>query len=118
SGLFFALLFLFWLTFLESYFPYSYTIYNILNFAIVSLLLIFSIKWERHADTALALLFWFAYVGFKYYDLVWPLLHKSLTLLLIGALVLAVTITLDTLYGPGKDKSVFAHHTKPLPYAK
>lgn len=91
AALAFTLIFLFWLTFRPSIFPYAHEIFNALNFVIVTLLVCVAIRRQRHAEAWIGLVFWFAYITYKYYDLLWPLLHKSLTLAIVGVIVLAVT---------------------------
>ncbi|RTE09765.1 GDYXXLXY domain-containing protein [Paenibacillus whitsoniae] len=39
--------------------------------------------------------FWTAFLVYKYYDLAWKLLHKSISLAIIGSLILAVTVWLE-----------------------
>lgn len=91
SGMFFGLLFLFWLTFLRDLFPYSYELFNLLNFALVTALVFLFIRRNQAWETAISLIFWFLFLGFKYYDLLWTLLHKSITLALLGVIFLVVT---------------------------
>lgn len=91
SGMFFGLLFLFWLTFLGDIFPYSYELFNLLNFAVVTSLVFLFIRRNQAWETTISLIFWFLFLGFKYYDLLWTLLHKSLTLALLGVIFLVVT---------------------------
>ena len=92
SSLFFSLLFLFWLTFLESVFPYAYTLFNIVYAVGVTALLVLYIRQGASRSSVwIALLFWFAFLVYKYYDLLWSLLHKSLTLAIAGLLLFALT---------------------------
>ncbi|WP_410512808.1 GDYXXLXY domain-containing protein [Paenibacillus sp. BR2-3] len=91
GALFFSLLFLFWLTFLGDIFPYSYEVFNILNFTVVTLLVFGFLRREQSLETGLSLIFWFAFLVYKYYDLFWSLLHKSITLALLG--VIAITVS-------------------------
>jgi len=91
AALFFTLLFLFWLTFLESIFPYSREFFNLLFFVLATALVFFAARRERRAELKIALVFWFAFLFYKYYDLLWPLLHKSLTLAAAGLFTLGVT---------------------------
>ncbi len=92
SGLYFGLIALLWLTFLPDIFSYSHLLANLLYFALSSWLVVHFIRREQHTDSTLSLVFWFAYVAFQYYDLVWKLLHKSFTLLVLGGIVFAVTL--------------------------
>lgn len=92
SSLFFALLFLFWLTFLESVFPYAYTLFNIVYaIGVTALLALYIRRRESRTSVWITLLFWFAFLIYKYYDLLWSLLHKSLTLAIAGLLLFALT---------------------------
>jgi uncharacterized membrane protein len=99
NGLFFTLLFLFWLTFFGDIFPYSYEIFNFINFAVVTLLVFGFLRRKQAVDAAISLVFWFVFVAFKYYDTLWTLLHKSITLALSEIIILTVT-------------SIIAHRTK------
>lgn len=91
SGLFFSLLFLFWLTFFDNMFPYSYTLFNLVNFVVVTVLVFAFIRRNEAWEASISLTYWFLFLGFKYYDLLWKLLHKSITLALLGIIALAVT---------------------------
>nr|MBC9203411.1 GDYXXLXY domain-containing protein [Paenibacillus sp. PL91] len=90
-GLFFTLLLLFWLTFMEDIFPYSYELFNIANFIVVTALAFVYVRSNRVLEAAVSLVFWFVFLAFKYYDLFWTLLHKSITLALLGLIAIAVT---------------------------
>lgn len=91
SSLSFTLLFLFWLTFFDDIFPYSYALLNVFYLIIVSYLLFQSIRRNNALETVVSSVFWFAFLVYKYYDLLWSLLHKSITLALLGLLTLTVT---------------------------
>jgi uncharacterized membrane-anchored protein/uncharacterized membrane protein len=95
SGLYFGLILLFWLTFMPSIFAYSHLILNVGYFVLTTWLVVHFIQRERHADSTLSLVFWFAFVAFQYYDLVWKLLHKSFTLLALGIIVFVVMLYLE-----------------------
>lgn len=90
SSLFLTLLFLLWLTFLQSVIPYSHVIFNILNFVVVTYLAFRYLHQHRILHATISVVFWFLFIGFQYYDLLWPLLHKSLTLALLGILALVL----------------------------
>ncbi|WP_179090160.1 GDYXXLXY domain-containing protein [Paenibacillus sp. FSL H8-0548] len=90
-GLLYMLLFLFWLTFMEDIFPYSYELFNVLNFLVVTALTFLFVRRSQALEAAASLTFWFIYIGFKYYDIFWTLLHKSITLALLGLIIIAVT---------------------------
>lgn len=91
GGLFFSLLFLFWLTFLGGIFPYSYELFNGIYFIAVTLLVFGFLRREQSFEAGLSLAFWFAFLVYKYYDIFWSLLHKSLTLALLGIIIIAVS---------------------------
>ncbi|RCW43107.1 GDYXXLXY domain-containing protein [Paenibacillus prosopidis] len=91
NGLFFTLLFLLWLTFLDDFFPYSYEAFNLLNFIFVTILVFVFVRRNQALEAAISLVFWFIFIAFKYYDLLWTLLHKSITLALLGMIAIAVT---------------------------
>lgn len=81
----------FWITFLDPIFKGSYFIFNI-AFAIVSIVfLIVSIRKHRHVEAWISFIFSLAYLIYKYYDLLWSLLHKSITLAISGGIFLLAT---------------------------
>lgn len=90
-GLFFTLLFLLWLTFLDSIFPYSYELFNLVNFIVVTVLVFLFVRRNQVAEATVSFVFWFIFLAYKYYDLFWTLLHKSITLALLGLIAIAVT---------------------------
>ncbi|NIK79137.1 putative membrane-anchored protein/putative membrane protein [Paenibacillus castaneae] len=90
-GLLFTLLFMFWLTIMTDIFPYSYELFNILNFIVVTWLAFFFVRRGKVPEAAMSLVFWFVFIGLKYYDLFWTLLHKSITLALLGVIAIAIT---------------------------
>ncbi|KRF12028.1 GDYXXLXY domain-containing protein [Paenibacillus sp. Soil787] len=69
-----------------------YYIVNMLFFIVVVLAMVMSkqlhIKWIY----AWSMGFWIAFLVYKYYDLAWKLLHKSISFAAIGILVLAFTV--------------------------
>lgn len=90
-GLFFTLLFLLWLTFLDSIFPYSYELFNLVNFIVVTVLVFLFVRRNQVAEATVSFVFWFIFLAYKYYDLFWTLLHKSITLALLGLIAIAIT---------------------------
>ncbi|WP_379138899.1 GDYXXLXY domain-containing protein [Paenibacillus sp. sgz500958] len=94
TALFFTQLFLFWLTFFSDIFPHSYELFNILVFAGLSLLVFTFQRKEQDFEAGLSLAFWFAFLAYKYYDIFWSLLHKSVTLALLGLIVITVSYML------------------------
>lgn len=91
GGLTFSLLFLFWLTFLEGLSPYAYELFNAVFFVASTAAVYVFIRSGRALESAISLVFWFAFIAFKYYDLLWTLLHKSITLALLGLAILGIT---------------------------
>jgi len=90
-GWFFTLLLLFWLTFMEDIFPYSYELFNITNFIVVTIAAFLFVRRNQVFEAAVSFVFWFIFLAFKYYDLFWTLLHKSITLALLGVIAIGVT---------------------------
>lgn len=81
----------FTLTFLNENTPVFYFTVNSLYFTLATFALFYALKGHRSFEYRVGLVFWFAYVVYKYYDLLWSLLHKSITFLLIGCLLLWIT---------------------------
>ncbi|WP_102349783.1 GDYXXLXY domain-containing protein [Bacillus sp. Marseille-P3661] len=95
NSVFYGMLAFFVLTFLNENHAIMYYLINSLYFILTTLLLIY---FMRHTETIffrLMLAFWFAFLIYKYYDLVWGLLHKSFTFLLTGMLILFIARWLD-----------------------
>ncbi|MGZ0038875.1 GDYXXLXY domain-containing protein [Paenibacillus ottowii] len=95
SSLFFSLLFLLWTTFFENVFPHSYMSINIFYFVIVTWMVFTFIRHKQKSEAITSIIFWFIFIGFKYYDLLWTLLYKSFTLALLGIIVLGITWWFD-----------------------
>jgi uncharacterized membrane-anchored protein len=91
SSLFFTLTFLFMLTFFGDIFPYSYELFNLIYFCSVSFLVFVFLRRNLAVEATMSMVFWFVYLAFKYYDLLWPLLHKSITFALLGVITLSLT---------------------------
>ncbi|GMK40335.1 hypothetical protein PCCS19_33910 [Paenibacillus sp. CCS19] len=91
ASFFFTLFYLLCLTFFDDIFPHSYALFNIVNMAAVTLWLFWLIRKHREVEAVICAIFWFVFVSFKYYDLLWSLLHKSVTLGLLGIIMLALT---------------------------
>ncbi|NOV02010.1 GDYXXLXY domain-containing protein [Paenibacillus planticolens] len=81
---------LFILTFITE--SYWYYLINALFFLVVVLALIVSKVRNVRWIYAWSMGFWAAYLVYKYYDLAWKLLHKSVTFAMIGILILGFTI--------------------------
>ncbi|ADO59224.1 hypothetical protein PPSC2_24750 [Paenibacillus polymyxa SC2] len=95
SSLFFSLLFLFWTTFFEDVIPHSYMFMNIFYFVIVTWMVFAFIRHKQKSEAITSVVFWFIFIGFKYYDLLWTLLYKSFTLALLGIIILGITWWFD-----------------------
>ncbi|KAF6579526.1 GDYXXLXY domain-containing protein [Paenibacillus sp. EKM212P] len=91
SSLFFSLLFLFWATFFEDVVPHSYMFINIFYFVIVTGMVFAFARLKQKSEAITSVVFWFIFIGFKYYDLLWTLLYKSFTLALLGIIALGIT---------------------------
>jgi uncharacterized membrane-anchored protein/uncharacterized membrane protein len=91
SGRYFTLIYLFWLTFFDDVFPYSYALFNVFFFGLVTYLLFFFLRRNQARDAMGCGVLWFVFLAFKYYDLLWPLFHKSVTLALLGLIILGIT---------------------------
>jgi hypothetical protein len=62
------------------------TLYNVLFFAATAAMVWFGKRRESGRLIWIGGMFWFAFLFYKYYDLLWNLLHKSLVLILLGAI--------------------------------
>ncbi|MBD8067711.1 GDYXXLXY domain-containing protein [Bacillus sp. PS06] len=91
---FYSLLFLFALTFLNKGLVLE-VIYSLLFFVTTTLLIIFFTRNEDKYANRLTSIFWFAFLVFTYYDFVWSLVHKSISLLIIGIIILMITRIVD-----------------------
>ncbi|WP_208812018.1 GDYXXLXY domain-containing protein [Paenibacillus brasilensis] len=111
SSLFFSLLFLFWATFFEDVIPHSYMLINIFYFVVVTGMVFVFIRLKQKSAAITSVVFWFIFIGFKYYDLLWTLLYKSFTLALLGIIALGITWWLDR-RTPHSGKTAFEadHH--------
>lgn len=69
-----------------------YYIVNVLYFIVVVLALVISKQLHIRWIYAWSMGFWIAFLVYKYYDLAWKLLHKSISFAVIGILILAFTV--------------------------
>jgi uncharacterized membrane-anchored protein/uncharacterized membrane protein len=95
NSLFYALIYFFSLTFMHSYYDFMYYVYNALFFILITVLTFWFNKQGDTIQFRVSLLFWFAFLFYKYYDLVWELLHKSVALFLLGILFIVVAYWYD-----------------------
>ncbi len=89
-SLFYALLFFYALTFLD-HLLWQEIIYSFLFFIITTVLVLFFSRRDDLFLFRMTLVFWIALVISTYYDLVWSLVHKSMSLLLIGLIFFVIT---------------------------
>lgn len=95
NALFYTLLFGFVLTFYNDIHLVLYYLYNGGFFIVTTYLGFHYVQRNQVFRARMVLLFWFVFLFYKYYDLVWQLLHKSIALLIIGAGFLLVAILVD-----------------------
>ncbi|NQX65090.1 GDYXXLXY domain-containing protein [Paenibacillus alba] len=69
-----------------------YYISNIVFFLLVVLALVISKQRQMKWMHAWSMGFWIAFLLYKYYDLAWKLLHKSVSLAIIGIVIVAFTV--------------------------
>jgi uncharacterized membrane-anchored protein/uncharacterized membrane protein len=72
-----------------------YAFYNISYFIAVTTALIYFKKKTYIEEFFITLVYWFIFIGVKYYDLMWELIHKSILFMALGILFLAFTVILD-----------------------
>lgn len=109
ASFFFTLLYLLCLTFFDDIFTYSYVWFNVVNFVVATLLLFWLIRKHREIEAVICAVFWFVFIGFKYYDLLWSLLHKSITLALLGLIILAISYSYARWMNAKIDAQVHSH---------
>lgn len=95
NSLFYSLLSFFILTFLFEDHKFLYYLTNGLYFLITSALVVWALKKQYRIRYKIFLLFWFAYIVYKYYDLIWSLVHKSVTFFIAGLLILLIANYFD-----------------------
>jgi uncharacterized membrane-anchored protein len=95
NSLFYTLLLFFSLTFIHDHFEWIYYVYNALFLIAVTVLVFWSSKNNKTFEYRVGLLFWFAFLVYKYYDFVWKLFHKSIALFILGLLFMVVAYMYD-----------------------
>ncbi|MFB5675012.1 GDYXXLXY domain-containing protein [Paenibacillus terreus] len=90
-ALFYTLFFLLWMAFFEDMPVYMHALSSILYFVLVTWCVFYFIRRHRTWKAVISLVYWFAFIAYQYYDLLWKLLHKSVTLALVGLVILTVT---------------------------
>jgi uncharacterized membrane-anchored protein/uncharacterized membrane protein len=88
------------LTFFNEHSSAFYFTVNGLYFVISTAVLFLALKHERVFEYRIGLLFWFAYIVYKYYDLLWSLFHKSITFMIIGLVMLLIVKRYDPFSTP------------------
>lgn len=102
NSLAYTLLSFFVLTFIKSQWSFMYYLYNLLFFLLVTWLIYWAVKQEKRYESILSFCFWFMFLAYKYYDLLWKLLHKSIALAILGLVFTALAIWLDRRYAVPK----------------
>ncbi|MFE1629939.1 GDYXXLXY domain-containing protein [Brevibacillus reuszeri] len=95
SSLVYALLSFLALTETNSYAPAMNVAINLVFFGFTTYMLYRTLHQNRRVDFGIILGFWFAFLLMKYYDFLWSLLHKSLSLILLSLLFFAVSYWLE-----------------------
>ncbi|MBM7702066.1 GDYXXLXY domain-containing protein [Metabacillus iocasae] len=95
NSVIYSLLAFFVWTFLNEQSYALYFVVNVLYFVTVTVLLFVAIRKEATFLFIVSFVGWLAYVGYKYYDLLWSLLHKSITFMLVGVLIFAIVNWVD-----------------------
>ena len=96
-----ATLFAFALTFEEIYEGFStegkvvLTLYNVVFFAATGTMVWFGKHRDNRRLVWIGGIFWFAFLFYKYYDLLWNLLDKSVVLIILGLLFIGAGYTLS-----------------------
>ncbi|WP_371018289.1 GDYXXLXY domain-containing protein [Pseudalkalibacillus sp. JSM 102089] len=93
--------------FILTFFFEGQWLYWLLNsvFLLLSTLLVFYKPWQSNSFRYwIGLVLWYAFLFYKYYDIAWSLVHKSITLLVAGLLVLVITRTVSRKYTQTTDE--------------
>ncbi|SFE80098.1 Predicted membrane protein [Paenibacillus algorifonticola] len=91
GSLLFSFIFLLWVTSLDPVFAYSVALFNVLAFILLTAAVFLFIKREQMLETAGSFFFWLLFLAIKYYDYLWTLLNKSVTLALLGIIALGLS---------------------------
>ncbi|OCT12353.1 hypothetical protein A8709_31490 [Paenibacillus pectinilyticus] len=90
-----------------------YYVTNVLFFLLVFAGILLSRHLQIRWMYAWSMSFWIAFLVYKYYDVAWKLLHKSISFAIIGLLILGFTIWFEKKKGLQPDASV-----QPLGYGR
>ncbi|WP_017755223.1 GDYXXLXY domain-containing protein [Calidifontibacillus oryziterrae] len=104
NSIFYGMFSFFFLTFLFENEPILYYFTNGSYFVLTTLYVLLTLKQNHKVHHWILLLFWFAFIVYKYYDLVWGLLHKSVTFLITGLIIIAITIKFDNIQLEGSGR--------------
>lgn len=108
NSMFYVLVYFFSLTFMHSHYDFMYYVYNAMYFITITALVFWFNKQKNVFQFRVSLLFWFAFLFYKYYDFIWELLHKSAALFILGAIFIAATYWYDKRKGePSKQQGSF-----------
>ncbi|MGB8002272.1 MAG: GDYXXLXY domain-containing protein [Anaerobacillus sp.] len=84
-------------------------LYWLLNgvFLLLTTALVFYKPWQSNPFRYwIGLILWYAFLFYKYYDIAWSLVHKSITLLVGGLLVLVLTRIVARKYPPASEERI------------
>ncbi|OEF95873.1 GDYXXLXY domain-containing protein [Desulfuribacillus alkaliarsenatis] len=100
NSFFYVLLFFFMLTFVDTSGQLMglNLIYNILFFILITALLFWAKNKDEVYEFRISLGFWFAFLFYKYYDLIWQLLHKSIAMIVLGVIVVVAVNWIERKY--------------------
>lgn len=111
----FSFLFLFWLTFFKEEVAALYYASNALFFVLATVSLFIYIKKQQTFLSLTSMVFWFSYLVYKYYDVLWDFLHKSVTLTIVSILLIAGTYWYERKLGPILSSSPSVVRSKTIP---
>lgn len=86
NAFFYLFLYSFVLTFIKQEDLLFYTVVNILYFLISTGAMIVLVKKNIPVLKVISIIFWAAFIFYKYYDIFWTLFHKSILLIMLGIL--------------------------------
>ena len=93
--------------FILTFFFEGQWLYWLLNtmFLLLSTALVFYKPWQSNPFRYwVGLILWYAFLFYKYYDIAWSLVHKSITLFVAGLLVLVITRAVSRKYTQTTDE--------------
>ncbi|WP_456271265.1 GDYXXLXY domain-containing protein [Bacillus sp. AK031] len=96
SAFFAALVFFISLTIADQSPMALFLTFNVLYFTLVTALVVIAKRRELSYEFYVSLLYWFVFIGYKYYDLMWQLVHKSILFFVLSILFLSITLYFDS----------------------